>query len=84
MAINHTQEDDKLGFKVNLGNKPYTRGMLSVISKIYDPFGSASTFLLKGKKILQELCKNNFSWDEKVSAEITEEWEQWKNDLKLL
>ena len=84
LGINWNIENHKLGFKVNLGNEPYTRGMLSVISKIYDPLGSASTFLLKGKKILQELCKNNFSWDEQVSAEITEEWEQWKNDLKLL
>ena len=58
--------------------------MLSMISKIYCPLGLASPFLLKGKRILQELCKNNFSWDEQVSAEIIEEWEQWKNDLKLL
>ena len=25
-----------------------------------------------------------FNWDEQVSAETIEEWEQWKNDLKLL
>ena len=40
--------------------------------------------MLKGKRILQELCKNNFSWDDQVSPKIIEEWEQWKNDLKLL
>ena len=51
--------------------------MLSMIIKIYDP-------LLKEKMILQELCKNNFSWDEQVSAKTTEEWEQWRNYLKLL
>ena len=62
-----------LVFKVNLGYKPYTRReMLSLISKIYDPLGLStklSPFLLKGQKILQELCKNNFGWDEQVLAE---------------
>ena len=73
LGINCNIENDKLGFKVNLGYKPYTRrGMLSLISKIYDPLGLStklSPFLLKGQKILPELCKSNFGWDEQVSAE---------------
>ena len=70
LGINWDIENGKLGFKVNLGDKPYTRrGMLSMISKIYHPFGLASPFLLKGKRILQELCKNNFSSDEQVLAD---------------
>ena len=52
--------------------------MLSMISKIYDPLGLASPFLLKERRILQDLCKNNFSWDEQVLAKTIEEWEQWK------
>ena len=70
---------------MNLGDKLYTRrGMLSMIIKNYDPLGLASPFLLKEKMILQELCKNNFNWDEQVSAKTIEEWEQWRNDSKLL
>ena len=85
LGINWDNENDKIGFKVNLGNKPYTRTeMLSMISKIYDPLSLASPFLLKGKRILQELCKNKFSCDEHVSAETIEEWKQWRSDLKLL
>ena len=62
LGINWDIDNDKLGFKVNLGNKSYTRrGMLSMISKIYVPLGLASPFLLTGKRILQELFKNNFS-----------------------
>ena len=41
----------------------------------------ASLFLLRGKK---KRIPEQFSWDEQVSAETIEEWEQWKNDLKLL
>ena len=47
--------------------------MFSMTSKIYDPIGLAPPFLLKGKRILQELCKNNLSCDEQVSAETIEE-----------
>ena len=69
LGINCDIESDKLGFKVNLGDKPYTRrGMHSMISKIYDPLGL-------GKRILEELFKNNFSWDEQVSVETIEEWD---------
>ena len=51
LRINWDIENDKLGFKVNLGDKPYTRReMPSIIIKIYDPLGFASPFLLKGKK----------------------------------
>ena len=73
LGFNCDIENDKLSFKVNLGYKPYTRReMLSLISKIYDSLGLStklSPFLLKGQKILQELCKNNFGWDEQVLAE---------------
>ena len=58
--------------------------MLSMISKIYDPLGLAAPFLLKGKRILQELCKSNFSWDDAVSDDYIVEWERWKKELQLL
>ena len=56
LGINWDIENEKLSFKVNLGDKPYTRReMLSMTSKIYDPLGLASPFFLKRKRIPQEL-----------------------------
>ena len=55
-----------------------------MISKIYDPFGLAAPFLLKAKRILQEFCKSNFSWDDAVSDDYIVEWEIWKKELQLL
>ena len=50
-------EEDKPEFKVKLKEKPITRrGMLSKISSMYDPLGLVSPYLLKEKKILQNLC----------------------------
>ena len=80
LGINWDVKNDKLGFIVNLGDKPYVRkGMLSMINKIYDPLGI--TFLVEREK---KRIPEQFSWDKQVSAETIEEWEQWKNDLKLL
>ena len=62
LGVNWDIGSDALGFKLNPVGKPTTRcQMLSMISKIYDPLGLAASSLLKGQRILQELCKSNFS-----------------------
>ena len=62
LGVNWDIGSDKLGFKLNLDGKPTTRPqMLSIISKIYNLLRLAVPFLLKGKRILQELYKSNFS-----------------------
>ena len=49
-------ENNTLGFKINLKEKPLTRrGVLSVLSSIYDPLGFGAPFLLKGKQTIQKL-----------------------------
>ena len=40
--------------------KSWTRkGLLSVISSVYDPLGFATPFLFQGKLLIQQLCKEN-------------------------
>ena len=85
LGINWNIENDQLSFKVKLNEKPMTRrGILSPISKIYDPLGLAGPFLLKGKKILQYFCRKDYNWDEAVPDDSVTEWENSKKDLKLL
>ena len=68
----------------NLGAKPFTRcGLPSMISKIYDPLGRAVPFLLKGKIILQDLCQNDYSWDDIVPSNFIKDWKSWKSQLHL-
>ena len=60
-------EKDTFSFKINLDRKPITkRGLLSMISSIYDPLGYAAPFVLEGRRILQRLCNKNVQWDEIV------------------
>ena len=75
-------ENDTLEFKVNLKEKPLTRrGVLSILSSIYDPLGLCAPFLLKGKQIMQKLCQLNLKWDEDIPDEISNEWLTWKENL---
>ena len=78
-------EEDTLGFQLQLLKKPLTRrGLLSVLSSVYDPLGIAGPFLLEGRSIIQELCKNDLKWDEKIPQDITSQWNRWLNRLQGL
>ena len=85
LGIQWNIEEDKLDFKVKLKEKPMTRkGILSIISFIYDPLGLVSPYLLKGMKILQNLCYDSLDWDEKIPENVAQEREYWEEKLLLL
>lgn len=63
LRIEWCMENNAFQFRITLKDKPFTRrGILSTVSSIYDPLGFAAPFLLQGKKILQELCKEKVEW----------------------
>ena len=52
-------ENDRLGFRITIQDFPMTRrGVLATISSIFDPLGIASPFVLKGRKILQQITSD--------------------------
>ena len=61
-------------FKSAIKEKPMTRrGMLSLISSIFDPLEFAAQHTLRGKRILQLLCKDEIDWDEIAPDNIIRE-----------
>ncbi|VDI63376.1 Hypothetical predicted protein [Mytilus galloprovincialis] len=73
-------KDDKLGFHINIKEKPSTRrGILSIVSSIYDPIGIVSPFVLTAKSILQGLCKKEIGWDEEIPNRELSSWNKWLN-----
>ena len=57
-------ESDAFQFKMLMKEKPYTRrGMLSLLSSVYDPLGFIAPITLPGKVLLQELCRRNLVVD---------------------
>ncbi|KAL2086463.1 hypothetical protein ACEWY4_017522 [Coilia grayii] len=58
-------DSDHFQFNINLSQKPHTRrGILSVVSSIFDPLGFLAPLILPAKQLLQELCQKGFGWDE--------------------
>ena len=78
-------EEDLLGFKVSIKGKPTTRrGILSILSLVYDPLGFGALFLLRGKQMLQRLCEKNLKWDAKLPEDLQIEWEKMKIKVPAL
>ena len=78
----HVQRD-QLGFQAREMDKPLTkRGVLSMLSSVYDPLGIASPFVLRAKKIMQDLCRAKIGWDDSVSPEQKQQWLEWVAGLE--
>ena len=75
-------ELDQFAYKIVIKDKPITkRGILSVVSSVYDPLGFVSPFILPAKRILQELCRQKLGWDDPIHDKERSEWINWLNDL---
>ena len=78
-------ESDSFGFRICIEDQPLTRrGILSSISSIYDPCGLGSPFLLRGRKILQEITADKDGWDDPVPPVHASSWEKWRSQLHRL
>ena len=85
LSVKWNLESDTFGFKVKVKQKPPTRrGLLSLVSSVYDPLGFASPFVLPAKVILQDLCCRGLKWDELVPDEHLKNWQQGLRDLPQL
>lgn len=62
--------------------RPLTRrGILSVVSSVYDPIGFLAPFTLPVKLMLQNLCKLSYSWDDNIPQHYQLQWVGWLEDL---
>ncbi|XP_014664456.1 PREDICTED: uncharacterized protein LOC106806844 [Priapulus caudatus] len=78
-------ETDTFTFKIRLKVKAATRrGILSVISSVFDPLGLAGPFVLPARILLQRLCKQDIAWDDTISEKEMNEWSQWLVDIQKL
>ncbi|XP_014673043.1 PREDICTED: uncharacterized protein LOC106813424 [Priapulus caudatus] len=78
-------ENDSLGFQIQVRDRPATRrGILSIVSLVYDPLGAASPFVLIAKSILQGLCKRQIGWDEEITSADLRHWNDWLSQLQGL
>ena len=76
---------DTIDFSVVIKDRPATRrGVLSIVSSVYEPLGFVAPFILKAKLILQDLCQNQFGWDDLILEEYLKHWQVWLQELSKL
>ncbi|GFT58099.1 DUF1758 domain-containing protein [Trichonephila clavipes] len=68
-------------FRINISPpnevRPTKRQLLSTIAKIYDPLGFLSPTTIQLKILMQDIWKENISWDDPVTDCIFETWTQF-------
>ena len=58
LGIHWCVESDQFNFRITLKDQPPTRrGILSTVASVYDPLGFVAPFVLNGKRVLQEMCR---------------------------
>ncbi len=85
LGIYWNVKKDCFTFNITLKDQPPTRrGILSTVAAIYDPLGFIAPYVLKGKGILQEMCRQGTDWDDPLPEHLKPRWECWKGDLHNL
>ena len=78
-------QSDTFRFKIVVKDRlPTRRGILSVISSIYDPLGFVAPLILPAKIILRDLCRKGLDWDDRISPEDLTRREDWLQELPKL
>ena len=60
------------------------RSTISFASKLFDPLGYVEPITVKAKIMIQDLWKQNLSWDEDVTSEHKDQWLNWISDISNL
>nr|XP_023692679.1 uncharacterized protein LOC111856725 [Paramormyrops kingsleyae] len=85
LGIQWCAESDQFKFKISLKDRPLTRrGLLSLVSSIFDPWGFLAPVLLPAKRILQDLCQEKCSLDEDLPNDVIQRWKEWVSGLQQL
>ena len=85
LGVQWDMETDSFSFRILDQEKaPTRRGILSVVSSMYDPLGFVAPVILHAKSLLQSLCNQKYGWDEEISEEDYVTWQGWLRELNSL
>ena len=74
---------DHISIVISKKTRPVIRrGILSIVSSIFDPLGFVSSFVLLAKEILKELSKRTIDWKEEFTVRGKHDFVtclKWKN-----
>ena len=77
LGVQWAVETDNFNFRIMDERKALTsRGILSVVSSMYNPLGFVVPIILPAKSLLQSLCKQKYGWDEEISQADSTVWQE--------
>ena len=85
LGIHWNTDTDQFGVQIKSKQREFTRrGLLSIVSSVYDPLGLVCPFVLRAKMVFQDECKSGKEWDDPLSPENQVRWSKWLEELPLL
>ena len=77
LGVQWAMETDDFNFHIlDEGKAPTRRGVLSVVSSMYDALRFVAPIILPAKSLLQSLCKQKYGWDEEISDADSIVWQK--------
>ena len=77
-------QSDTFKFQAVQAGKPSTkRGVLSIVSSLFDPLGFLSPFVFSAKILLQDLWRDKIPWDQEIPEPYLSQWQCWLEELTL-
>ncbi|GBM74810.1 hypothetical protein AVEN_141729-1 [Araneus ventricosus] len=58
-----------------MGNRKLS--LLSTVARVFDPLGFISPFVVRVKKLVQEIWERGVDWDSKLPDDLRIKWEKW-------
>ena len=75
-------ENDTFTFKPVTKDLPDTkRGILSIVSSVFDPLGILTPSLAEAKYIIQQLWREKVDWDKPIPTYLNKRWNLWKHEI---
>ncbi|XP_064638306.1 uncharacterized protein LOC135494322 [Lineus longissimus] len=79
LGMNWRLESDQLVYRApEMKDVKTRREVLSNMTKLFDPLGLVSPWILNCRMIVQSLCKLKLSWDEQIPEEYLKLWTNWQ------
>ena len=60
------------------------RGILSIVSFVFDPLGILTPSLIEAKHIIQQLWREKVGWDKPIATYLNKRWNLWKHEMNSI
>ncbi|XP_006818999.1 uncharacterized protein LOC102803656, partial [Saccoglossus kowalevskii] len=86
LGIRWKVDSDELCYPTRVNDRLYDnpvtkRTIVQDTASLYDPLGYLSPIHIKAKLLIQLLWKQKLGWDDKLSDDMTQKWEEISNDI---